>query len=174
MLLKKPHWALWVDPLRMQPLQEASRARFLLLLHFRASQGIISNQHVHLSASAHWNMLNSQIDLRGCVCVCVHSFKVRKCCYFLLAVKPGSSVMLQSCWWEHLIESVGHVTEDTGLSTQLIQPSCDSERPALIFTRLIKVIVVLLALNQWPASAAADRGKYKACLTVMECSGGCY
>lgn len=59
----------------------------------------------------------------------------------------------------------------THKSTQHISaPAVNLALPTLIFTSLIKVIVVRLALNQRPASVGDDRGKYKASLTVMESS----
>lgn len=58
--------------------------------------------------------------------------------------------------------------------TQLSAPAVHPTLPTLIFTFLIKVIVVWPALNQRPASVGGDKGKYKASLTVMESSEGFY
>ncbi len=63
---------------------------------------------------------------------------------------------------------------NTLLTQHVSAPAVNLAPPTLIFTSLIKVIVVWLALNQRPASVQDDRGKYKASLTVMESSGGFY
>lgn len=60
------------------------------------------------------------------------------------------------------------------LTLHVSSPAVSLALQTVIFTSLIKIIVVRLELNQKPVSVCSDRVKFKASLTVMESSWGFY